>query len=273
MRALCIVVVLGLGARVHAAPPQKADVVALVAAWQDAQNKGDLAAYVALYDAKFVGVKRTSDGGQKTYTLAEWRADRSKMFKGPQKVAAEKLKVEVGGDVATVWFEQRWQGKSYADHGSKRMQISSASGAPKIVREELLYSAPGWADDPNAELDASKLVSPITARVRTTDKVKDTGCGNARFMLELTDAKGKTLKQELGTGFVDEDTRIDVMEPESGNPMFKFGTWCAGGGDYYEVRSSGDSLVVRHQPSDEDGPEVPWETMLTVKLPAGAKLK
>ncbi len=61
---------------------------------RDAQNQGDFAAYAALYDAKFVGIRRTSDGGEKKMKWKAWKADRKKMFKGKQEVAADDVKVK-----------------------------------------------------------------------------------------------------------------------------------------------------------------------------------
>ncbi len=66
-----------------AAPAAAIDATAvggpLVDAWLSAQNGGDFAKYVTLYDeANFHGIKRLGDGGEKSYTFAAWKTDREK---------------------------------------------------------------------------------------------------------------------------------------------------------------------------------------------------
>src|SRR5437899_2903508 len=69
----------------------KATTKATVDAWLAAQNQGDFDAYVALYDPSFVGIKRTSDGGETKLKLKKWKADRKKMFAAKQEVVAENV--------------------------------------------------------------------------------------------------------------------------------------------------------------------------------------
>jgi ketosteroid isomerase-like protein len=273
-----VVVVLCVATSIaHASPPTKDAALATLDAWVKAQNAGDLAAYAALYDAKFVGIKRTSNGQEKKLTLAKWKADRAKMFKGAQKVAAEDARVAIKGDDATITFVQRYQGGAYADHGDKELKLhASAAGGLAIIREEMLYSAPGWTADPQAEIDASALVSPIRARVRQQARAEDVGgCGSVAYTLELTDARGKKQTADLGGGFVPIEHAIEMIDADvTAPPLFKFGEYCAAGADYYEIKQSGDALIVRYQGTDETDTETPpWETRLTVRLAAGAKIK
>ena len=284
---LAIVLALAAISTTAAADPTKDDALAVVDAWVKAQNAGDLAAYGALYDAKFVGIKRTNDGGSKTYSLATWKADRKKMFKVAQKVAAEGVSVVIKDGKVTVELTQRYQAGGYADHGDKELVMKAGTGGKlAIVREEMLYSAPGWQSDPKAEFDASALASPITATVKqdATDPSHVDDCGSVSYTLVLVDAKGKKLTTDVGSGVIMIDKAHDTMAADpTADKLFEFGQWCAGGADYYQIVKNGDSLVVRYKGEDEGGdpsdPDDPanapatWETRLTVKLPAGAKVK
>jgi ketosteroid isomerase-like protein len=281
MKIAWILILASTASTAAAAPPTKDAALATLNAWVKAQNDGDFAAYGALYDATFVGIKRTSNGEHKKYTLAKWKTDRQKMFKASQKVAAEGASVAIKGDKATVAFVQRYQSGKYADHGDKALVLrAGASGALTIVREEMLYSAPGWTADAKAEVDATALVSPITVKLReSADPDNVDNCGTVLYTLLLTDAKGKKLTQDVGGGVVmiDKAEVIDDADT-SGGELFHVGQWCAGGADYYKIVKNGDSIVVRYKAEDEGdaiepAPAPRWETQLTIKLAAGAKLK
>jgi hypothetical protein len=265
------------------AAADKTAALAVVDAWVKAQNDGDFAAYGALYDASFVGVKRTNDGGQKTFTLDKWKADRKKMFKAKQKVVAENASVAAAGGRVTVGFVQRYQAGAYADHGDKSLVLAPGKdGALRIVREEMLYSAPGWTADPKAELDASALVSPITVRVvqeasdpDAIDKCgDDTCCGEVEYTLVLTDAKGKTLKADFGAGLVPVEHKIEEIAPDKGDTLFEIGEACGEVEADYRIVRDGDALVVRSNFLGEEAKQdKPWTTELTIKVPAGATIK
>jgi hypothetical protein len=266
-----------------AGSPTKDAALALVDTWAKAQNDGDFAAYSALYDAKFVGIKRTNDGGQKKLTLDKWKTDRKKMFKAAQKVAAEGASVAITGDVVKVGFVQRYQSGNYADHGDKALTLTTGKdGALRIVREEMLYSAPGWAADPKAELDATALGSPITARVRQAVEdpsaiascLDETCCYEVTYTLELTDAKGKTIKQAIGGGLVHAEREIEMISPDKGDPMFEIGEGCGEVELDYRIVHDGDALIARQKFTGEYArDDRPWTTELTIKLPPGATIK
>ncbi|HTJ42452.1 MAG TPA: hypothetical protein VL463_10185 [Kofleriaceae bacterium] len=266
-----------------AADPTKDQALATLDAWVKAQNGGDFDAYGKLYDAKFSGIKRTNDGGAKKFTLAKWKADRKKMFKVTQKVAAEQVSVVIKNGKATLEFTQRYQAGGYADHGDKELVLAAgADGTLKIVREEMLYSAPGWNADPKAELDATALASPITVKVRQVaadPSMVGGDCASVSYTLELTDANKKKVTQDVGSGVVMIDKATVLIDADpTADKLFEFGAWCAGGADYYQIVKNGDGLTVRYKAEDEGSEDEPaptptWETRLSVKLPAGAKLK
>jgi hypothetical protein len=224
-----------------------------------------------------------NDGGQKTFTLDKWKADRKKMFKAKQKVVAENTSVTISGAKVTVGFVQRYQAGGYADHGDKSLVLAPGKdGKLAIVREEMLYSAPGWAADPKAELDASALASPITARVRqVADDPSmagacgdETCCGEVTYTVELTDAKGKTLKQDVGGSLVPVKQATEVIAPDKGDTLFELGEPCGEVEVDYRIVHDGDALVVRRNfVGEEAKQDMPWATELTIKLPAGATIK
>ena len=286
MRLAAALVIVCTAATAHADPPAptKDAALAVVTAWVKAQNDGDFAAYGALYDNAFVGIKRTNDGGSKKFTLASWKADRKKMFKVAQKVAAENPSVVIKDGKATVELTQRYQAGGYADHGDKELVLAPGrSGALAIVREEMLYSAPGWTPDPKAEFDASALASPITAVVKqdASDPHHVDDCGSVSYTLELTDANKRKLTTDIGSGVIMIDKAHDTMAADAtADKLFEFGQWCAGGADYYQIVKNGDSLVVRYKAEDEGSgdpddptPAPTWDTRLTVKLAPGVKIK
>jgi hypothetical protein len=264
------------------AAPTKDAALALLNDWVKAQNDGDFTAYGGLYDTAFVGIKRTNDGGEKKLTLAKWKVDRQKMFKAPQKVAADSPSVIIKDGRATIDFTQRYQSGGYADHGDKELVVIAKAGKLAIAREEMLYSAPGWSADPKAELDASALASPITAKVRQVaadPSMVGGDCASVTYTLELTDAHKRKLSTDVGSGTVMIDKAVVLIDADTkADKMFEFGAYCAGGADYYQIVKDGDALVVRYQSEDEGsedepGGKSPWETRLTVKLPAKATIK
>src|SRR5688500_18392447 len=87
----------------------EADARVLVESWVAAQNDHDFAAYTAFYAKSFVGIRRTSNGGEKKMKLAAWKKDRKKMFRvKSMKVAADNLTIKVTQTGARAKFMQRY---------------------------------------------------------------------------------------------------------------------------------------------------------------------
>lgn len=115
-------------------------VEAFVARWLDVQNKGDFAAYAALYADGFRGVRRS---GKQTVRMdrAKWLADRKRMFGRPMRVTATDLAITVSSRGAIVRFVQEWESGKYHDVGPKQLELETQpGGALAIVREEMLAS-------------------------------------------------------------------------------------------------------------------------------------
>ena len=249
----------------------------MLATWLSAQNDGDFAAYSALYGKAFLGIRRTSDGREKKMKLKAWKADRKKMFKKAMEVAADNPQVKTSETGATISFLQRWKSGSYADHGTKVLKLAyDKAGAMQIVREELLSSTPGWEDDPSTVLDATDMVGTISVWVQEEGIDPNEGCTSVTYVLYMKDKKRHTLSKELGGGFVptDDSGRTTIAVPPGGDGLYEFGEWCAGGADYYQVKQSGDALIVLYKGVDEgEEKSQEFQTILTVQLPAGAKIK
>jgi hypothetical protein len=124
----------------------RAQVDALLAKWLEAQNGGDFAAYSALYDDPFQGIRRS--GKQKVELDRKgWLADRKKMFAKPMLVGARDVEVVLAPAKAVIRFTQEWSSGKYHDVGPKVIEVEDRAGTLKISREEML---------------ASKLVKPTT---------------------------------------------------------------------------------------------------------------
>ncbi len=126
-----------------AAPEGQAAAVAkVVRGWVAAQNGRDFDAYSAAYDAAFEGIKRTSGGRTSTYTRAAWLKDRRRMFDGGgQQVVARDARLVLDGDRATVTFTQLWRSPTYADRGTKELQLTRQPGGTwRLSREEMKTS-------------------------------------------------------------------------------------------------------------------------------------
>jgi hypothetical protein len=140
------------------------DIRAVIEKWVAAQNRGDLAAYTALYEqGHFRGLKRTKAGKTTRADWAAWRDDRAKMFeKGVMTVAVEDVTIRTWLDkgatlrpgVSEARFVQRWRNARYADHGVKVLQLLRTKTSPTgmaILYEDMLTSSPGWAEAPTVD--------------------------------------------------------------------------------------------------------------------------
>ena len=138
MRLLLLLLACGV-ARADVAASDSAEARALVDQWLAAQNRGDFAAYSALYATRFTGVRRS---GPRTVRLdrAGWMKERERMFGKKMTVAAENLKLAATPALARATFVQKWSSGSYSDAGDKQLVMVRENGALKIAQEELLAS-------------------------------------------------------------------------------------------------------------------------------------
>lgn len=139
LATLLILILLLLCAAPAHAEITAAQAQALLTAWLTAQNRGDLAAYQALYAAGFRGVRRS---GARVTRLdrAGWIQDRARMFRRPMKVAATAPQISPAEGGVALLFEQTWASGSYRDVGQKRMVLIEEGGAARIASEEMISS-------------------------------------------------------------------------------------------------------------------------------------
>ena len=145
-------------------PPDEAAVRVLIGRWLDAQNKGDFAAYSALYTPSFHGIRR-SLGRTVVLDYQGWLRDRGRMFKKPMKVAATDVQIArtaPASGLLRATFVQEFSSGNYADRGRKQIDVAAIGGALVIAREELLESErlPGKTPPTGPALDTS----PAAAR-------------------------------------------------------------------------------------------------------------
>ncbi len=247
---------------------------ALLKSWLAAQNESKFDAYIALYDTTFKGVRRTSDGTEKSFDLAGWRADREKLFKKKQEVVADTVVKKIEAGVVTLTFVQRWKSGKFADHGEKVLELrAEASGALRVVREELKWSEHGWEDSKEKAFDATALVSPITMTVEEYRAPDNGDCSVKVFRVHLKDDKGTAVKFEYGsiTGGGGEMTNKGGPIAPKGGEYTDLGVYCAGLQQGYKLKVSGDTIVALSIWNDEDSGEGK-ETKVIAKLPPGAKV-
>jgi hypothetical protein len=273
-----------------AAPAVPVDAAALggplVDAWLAAQNGGDFAKYVALYDeANFHGIKRLGDGGEKSYTFATWKADREKMVLAKATVVADGRHFAMKGDTLEATFTQRFRQGSYEDHGKKVLSFKKSgqeSGVWKIVREEMKTSANGFNDPKVAvkEVDLSARPGPLSAALRweTGKAATDAPEGFVSHKLRLTisDAKGKKETYDLFQETSDRPVETAPLAPSTTKGLlFEESFWWAGAGDGFRVAVDAEHLVVKHKIQEEGNGEEgggfdgAYMDELRIALPAG----
>jgi len=120
-------------------PIDEAAVRTMVDAWLAAQNRGDFAAYQALYADKMEGVKRV---GARTWRFDRkgWLDDRGRMFKNPMVVAAKDLVIRGSASAPSVQLVQSFQQGKFADEGTKALALIKTPAGFRIAREEMLAS-------------------------------------------------------------------------------------------------------------------------------------
>jgi ketosteroid isomerase-like protein len=117
----------------------EADVKKLIAVWLDAQNSGDLNAYLALYADRFEGVRRSGERMARMDRKG-WVAARTKLFAKKMVVAIEDLVVSTSPTTAQVNFMQTWASGTYKDVGPKLIVVVKGKNGLRIAREEMLRS-------------------------------------------------------------------------------------------------------------------------------------
>ena len=162
-------------------PPDEAAVRALIGRWLDAQNKGDFAAYSALYTPSFHGIRR-SLGRTVVLDYQGWLRDRGRMFKKPMKVATSDLQIArtaPASGLLRATFVQEFSSGNYADRGRKQIDIATIGGALVIAREELLESErlPGKTPPTGAAGQPASAPAPDTSKATTRG---DPGCPPAK---------------------------------------------------------------------------------------------
>ncbi len=250
-----------------------ADGKKLLDAWVAAQNDGKFDAYAALYDASFKGVRRTSDGKEKTFDLEGWKTDRKKLFGKKQTVAADNLATKVEDGKVTLTFVQRWKSGKFADHGEKVLELAAKDGGLRIVREELKWSERGFEDGKDKPLDATALVSPITLRVEEIAMPDNGDCSETRLRIHLVDSKGTKLQVDHGvvTAVAGGAKKSGFLKPKDGG-FTDLGEYCAGLKQGYTVKVTTDTVVALAAWTDEESGDGK-ETKVVAKLPTGAKVK
>ena len=196
--------------------------------WLDAQKNGDFDRYMAFYDAKFQGVRR-SGGKEQPLDLEGWRTDREKQVKGKPTVVAEGRsattwvdKPELGEGVVEVRFTQRYKASTgYADHGPKVVRLRVSGGKALFIYEDMLSSTKGWGSgspsaaktdfsawkfvrtkpphDKKAGVDSCAYTGGIGMACIDAYK-KETDAVKKRFMRLLTDADARFAQDDLAKG-------------------------------------------------------------------------
>jgi len=159
----------------HDGATDQAAVRAVVLAWLDAQNRGQFAAYEALYASKFQGVRRSGPRTRR-FNRAGWLQDRKRMFTTPMQVTYVPGSVRVSGAVAIVEGPQTWSSGSYKDAGQKRLLLFREKDAWKIAREEMLQSQidvkPSHGGQPYLAVYEGNVVFDSSGNVDTVDTVE-----------------------------------------------------------------------------------------------------
>lgn len=146
----------------------EAEVRALLQAWLDAQNRGDLTAYLALYAERFVGVKRVHLRTRR-YDRKGWAEDRGRMFQRKMTVEAKDVTVAAHSRSAILAFHQTWASGDFKDAGPKQLVVVREGKALRIAREELLAStvlrAPALTGVGGPDLSGGRffMIAPVTA--------------------------------------------------------------------------------------------------------------
>lgn len=110
----------------------------LVQRWVDAQNKGDFAAYSALYAPTFHGM-RQSQGLRTAVDRDAWLRDHGRLFKKKMVVKVDSIAV-TGGPTTRVDLVETLDTERFEDRGKKRLQLVERNGHLLIDYEEVLQT-------------------------------------------------------------------------------------------------------------------------------------
>ncbi len=130
-------------ARSLATDAERAAVIARLAPWLDAQNRGDWKAFQALYAPRFRGV-RHAQGEAVRLDRRAWLRERAALFQRPMRVAITELVAYEAGDRVQVFATVT------RDHG-RRHTVATANlvlVGSQLVLEEILAPRPAVAAPP-----------------------------------------------------------------------------------------------------------------------------
>ena len=220
-------------------------------AWARAQGDGDVAAYVASYDAaRFQGVKRSPGSPEKRFDFAGWRADREPQVKQRPLVQLDFVTLTTPQPgLARVSFQQSYKLKGYEDHGRKRIDlVRGPDGKPRIAYEELETSTRGPAPR-TPYREALGLQGALTAsfeRIKLSES--DDSAVTSAVVLTLTGDAGS---YALGLG-----SYVGVHDPDlkSKPGALTLSSWWAGAGDVLVAQLRGKphkTLVITREEQDE----------------------
>ncbi len=106
------------------------EVLALVEAWRNAWEKGNLKQYVAFYAKDAVQDRRTSRAAIENHKLALWKRAH------PKSVGLTKIRVSRQGSTIIVTMQQQYASRNGSgDKGKKVLHIQYADGAWRIAKE------------------------------------------------------------------------------------------------------------------------------------------
>ncbi|MDP2645845.1 MAG: nuclear transport factor 2 family protein [Desulfobacterales bacterium] len=120
---------LGSGFAANLPADETGDIKAIISVWRDTWQNKDMGRYRSFYSPNF-------SAGAHNYQT--WMQHKTMLFKRPGKIFIQlsNLKVEPGGNSATVTFVQFYQSPAHSDMGEKKLILEKSEGAWKINFEQ-----------------------------------------------------------------------------------------------------------------------------------------